>query len=184
LEGFEVERWKLVASAVISLSGAVLLAMGIPIPDLSGEWDGLAIVGGFAVIMLGILFGGVTIRCPACRARLLLREAPPNLRTINLQYWRDLGRLTTTTRCPRCVDDQRTNRERATTGDLSERHPVAVFGRLVFGAWDLFMSTGLLAITAIVVKLGLYSPLVGGILVATVVGMGAVVVIWRQRTNS
>jgi hypothetical protein len=61
---------------------------------------------------------------------------------------------------------------------------VAVIGRFIFGAWELFMASGFLAMAAIVVKLGFYSPLIGGILVATCVVMGVVAAVWHKRANS
>ena len=181
---FQVATWKIVASIAISVTGAALVASGIPVADMSEPFNGSAILWGVFLTYAGILFGAVTIRCPVCRSRLLLREISLGF-VPWYRYWFDLAALSRPATCPRCKDDLKTQIGRFQTWEFSERHPVTIVGRLVFGLADLFLSAGFLMVGALAVKLGLQEvSLMGAIVVATAVAMVAIAVLYLVRRRS
>ena len=182
VNSYQVPRRKIATSAIISLAGAILFGLGIPVTEAIDQTHFITMLLGVFLIISGMLYAGIAISCPVCGSRLLLRNAPdPPFSVGGSRYWVDLARLLRPVMCPQCLDDLRTESERAEAGDMSERHEIAMAGRLVFGAWDLFLSTGLICIVSIVVTLGFYSPLIGGILLTTVGVMVVITIVWKLR---
>ncbi len=91
------QLWKLYLSLILSISGGVLLLVaGMNAEELTPESSFLLVFGALSLMVIGLLGGGLSVRCPKCGAKLLwkaISEAPAS----RWLHW-----LVTLSQCPVC----------------------------------------------------------------------------------
>jgi endogenous inhibitor of DNA gyrase (YacG/DUF329 family) len=91
------QLWKLYLSLIlIILGGVLLLVAGMNTEQLTPGSGFLLVFGAFSLMAIGLLGGGLSVRCPKCGAKLLwkaISEAPAS----RWLHW-----LVTLSECPVC----------------------------------------------------------------------------------